>query len=225
MLQFKNSPKELMSALDKFLSNYYGDLQIESGRDLAEIAAWKIPDSLKYFYLFAEKYPAIIDLQTGLLVNNGEHVHHDELFIGELLYWKTFTVVSTKIQGEDPPVWISQSKGDESQYVEKLVCNSLSQFIATFCLEQAVLGTAHFYNFANINGGIDLNYLLSAIAQQDYQIDLLWETINFWDIVHQKTPRIEYYYLVEDAILICSNGYCATNHKNANRLIESVLLL
>jgi len=213
-----------MSALNTFLSNYYGDRQIESKRDLAEIAAWQIPNSLKYFYSFAEKYPTIVDPQSGLFVNNGKNVHHDELFIGELLSRKTFTVIHTNIEEDNPPVWISQTTKGGSQYVEELVCHSLSQFITTFCLERSLLGTAHFYNSEKINGGINLN-LLSAIAQQDYQVDLLWETINFWDIVHHKTPRMNYYYSVEDAILICSNGCCATNHQNANRLLKSILAL
>ena len=62
MLEFKDNPQELMSALDRFLSNYYGELQKKFQRDLKEISDWKIPSSLKYFYGFAEKYPGIIDL-------------------------------------------------------------------------------------------------------------------------------------------------------------------
>ena len=140
------------------------------------------------------------------------------------LYWRTFTVISTLVAGEEPPVWSSQSKEYEEQYTNKLVCNSLSQFIATFSLERRVFESVYCYNFAKIKDGIKLSDLLSTIARQDYRVDLLWETINFWDIVHDKTPRTQSFYTVEDAILICSNGLCGTNYKNANRLLASILL-
>ena len=225
MLKFKDNPQKLMAALNRFLSNYYGKLQKKKQRDPKEISAWKIPNFLKYFYSFAEKYSSIVDPQSGLLINKGDNVHHKRLFIGEFLYWRTFTTISTQVAGDDPPVWISQSKEYESQYVDKLVCNSLSQFITTFCLEQTVFESVYCYNFAQIKAEIKLSDLLSAIARQDYQIDLLWETINFWDIVHDKTLRTQSFYSVEDAILICSNDLCGTNYKNANRLLASILPL
>lgn len=50
MLEFKDNPQELMLALDRFLSIYYGDRQVKFKPNLEEIAASRIPETLKYFY-------------------------------------------------------------------------------------------------------------------------------------------------------------------------------
>jgi|GEM_PF-5175269 len=60
MLQFKDNPKALMLALEQFLSDYYGDRQVRSERDLAELATWKIPDSLLIIKIPTGCYPQLL---------------------------------------------------------------------------------------------------------------------------------------------------------------------
>ena len=77
---------------------------------------------------------------------------------------------------------------------ERFVCNSLSQFLTTFSLRKALFCTEYFYNFAKIGTGIELDNLLSAIKKQGYEVYLLWEIDNYWDIVYKKTPRLDFFY-------------------------------
>ena len=56
MLEFKDNPRELMQALDRFLSVYFGDCQVENQLALDEIASWNIPEPLKDLYSFIGKY-------------------------------------------------------------------------------------------------------------------------------------------------------------------------
>ncbi len=224
MLQFKDDPKELMLALDRFLSIYYGDRQVESKRKFAEIAAWQIPDSLKYFYSFAKKYPGIIDFQDGLFLNQGQDTNGGKFYIYRSLYRRYFTQCYTTINGTDPPVWIEQLI-EYKKLTSKLVGDSLSQFLVTISLKQVLFSTEYIYNFIKIDRGVNLNDLLSAIKEQDCNVSLLWRSNHFWNVFFNRMPRTIYFYSVEDAILICSNGFCATNYKNADRLLSSILLV
>ena len=52
MLKYKDNPRELMQALDRFLSVYFSDRQVEYKRELDRIAAWNIPQPLKDIYSF-----------------------------------------------------------------------------------------------------------------------------------------------------------------------------
>lgn len=107
MLQHKDDPQSLMLALDRFLSDYYGDRQLKYKPNLQEIAARRIPESLKYFYSFVEKYPGkhgILDTQDGLIFNSGEYVYKGKLpIVNE--YTGCWQCV-TETEGIDPPVWI-----------------------------------------------------------------------------------------------------------------------
>ena len=224
MLQFKDDPKELMLALDRFLSIYYGDCQVEFKPNLQEIAAWQIPDSLKYFYSFAEKYPGINDFQDGLFLNRGQDTDRGKLCIYRSLYRNYFTVCYTTVNGTDPPVWIEQLIEYE-KLTSKLVCDSLSQFLVTTSLQQVLFSSKYFYDFIKIDRDINLNNLLSAIKEQKYKVSLLWQSNHFWNFFLNRMPRTISFYSVVDAILICSNGFCATNYKNADRLLSSILLV
>ena len=84
MLQHKDDPQALMLALDRFLSDYYGDRQLKYKPNIREIAARRIPESLKYFYSFVEKYPGkhgILTTQDGLYLNSGKGIFKNKLLI------------------------------------------------------------------------------------------------------------------------------------------------
>ena len=236
MLQFKDDPKELMLALDRFLSIYYGDRQVEFKPNLQEIAARRIPTSLKHFYSFAEKYPGehgTLTTQDGLYLQKGESTYKNKLLIvGENQgCWSC----GTEIDGEDPPVWVEDGDYGQEKFgfaTWRLVCNSLSQFLVTFSLQEALFASEYLGNTStcrSMNPKANLEKLLSALEKQGYEVNLLWQGKYAWDVIfeeeYNKIIPLNYFYSVEDAILIWNNGWYGTNYKNADRLLSSIELV
>ena len=232
MLQFKDDPKELMLALDRFLSIYYGDRQVEFEPNLREIAARRIPTSLKYFYSFVEKYPGkrgALTTQDVLYLQRDKCTHKNKLLIvGEN---QGCWCCGTEIDGENPPVWVEDDDYGKEKFgfaTWRLVCNSLSQFLVTFSLQETLFASKYIKYIGNFNQKANLEKLLSALERQGYEVNLLWQGKYAWDVIHKeeyKTTSFNYFYSVEDAILIWNNGWYGTNYKNADRLLSSIELV
>lgn len=109
----------------------------------------------------------------------------------------------------------------------RLVCNSLSQFLVTFSLQEALFASKYMRICQSINSEANLEKLLFAFEKQGYEVNLLWQGKYAWDVIHEKEYKttLNYFYAVEDTILIWNNNWCGTNYKNADRLLSSIELV
>lgn len=214
-----------MQALDRFLSVYFGDRQIEYKPDLNKIASYNIPQPLKDIYSFIGKYSnrqGTFGQQDTLTISSrhNTYTHKGELAI---VYeyagvWTCFT----ETQGEDPPVWIKERRWYDGYPQRRFVHDSLSQFLVAFCLQEAFIDSKYSQQIGNCSAKIKSEEILTAIEQEGYDVSLLWQGYYMSNAVWDKKPSISHsYYVVEDAILIWGSS-CATNYKNANRLITSI---
>jgi len=230
MLEFKDSPRELMQALDRFLSVYYGDRQVEYKPDLDEIASWNIPQTLKDLYSFVGKYPGehgILSTQDSLYVNSGRYKKYG----GKIIIvsesngcWECYT----DTEGKDPPVWTMDYGWKEDSPKWKLVNNSLSQFLVTFCLIEASLASK--YNRGATNNWSSCNKkpdkILADINERGHDAYLLWQGDCFENVIYDDEYRKnkiyapDSFYSIEDAILIYWG--CTTNYQNADRFLSSI---
>lgn len=134
MLEFKDNPQKLMMELDRFLSTFYGDRKIQYNPDLNKIAARKMPQPLKDLYSFVGKYPG----KHGILHTQDTLFFYPGIFKGKLcIVGENQGVWScgTEVEGDDPPVYLinwTTEKKDDADW--RCVCNSLSEFLITFCL-------------------------------------------------------------------------------------------
>ena len=223
MLEFKNDPKKLMMELDRFLSIYYGDRQVEYKPNLNEIAVQKIPQPLKDLYSFVGKYPG----------KHGTLHTQDTLFFYPGIFKEKLCIVGenqgvwscgTEVEGDDPPVylinWTTEKKNDANW---EYVCGSLSEFLVSFCLREAFFASTYRSVF---KGRIENT--VSNIRKQDYEVILLWQG-KYSQIKDYVVPQIDSFYLIEDSILLWdmwNSCWWGTNYKNADRamnLIQSEL--
>ena len=216
MLEFKDNPRELMQALDRFLSVYFGDRQVENQLDLDEIASWNIPQTLKDVYSFIGKYlnkDGTFGKQDTLIINSGK----GKTYGGKIVIvgqnqgcWNCFT----ETEGKDPSVWTEDYGWKDDSLKWKLVDNSLSQFLTTFCMQEAIFISKYCYsgNFKTV---------IPILKLQGYEVST-WQGKYVWEDYFNDREGIYYFHLIEDAILISSDGWCGTNYKNANRLLTSL---
>ncbi|VEP14310.1 hypothetical protein H1P_2620001 [Hyella patelloides LEGE 07179] len=211
-LNTKNNPRELMESLDLFLSSFFGERQVEYKPNLEALAARKIPLPLKYLYSFIGKYPGehgdYLYTQDSLLnISTDEVILGKRPFLGENQgVWHC----ATEVEGNDPPVWIDPDRDTAWEYV----CDSLAEFLVTYCLREAVVGSLYHLHLGN-----NIEEIISTVKQKDLEITLLWQGIYACDINWQQRYALNSFYLVEDSILIW-NGWCGTNYKNAERLFS-----
>ena len=226
MLEFKDNPRELMQALARFLSVYYGDRQIEYKLDLDKIASYNIPQPLKDIYSFIGKYSnrqGTFGQQDSLTISSRHNTYTHK---GKLAIVHEYTGVwtfFTETEGEDPRVWTEERRWYDGYPERKLIHNSLSQFLVAFCLQEAYIASKYRQQIGDCSAKIKSEEILTAIEQEGYDVSLLWSGYYISNAVWDKTqpPILHSYYVVEDAILIwgCS---CATNYKNADRLITLI---
>lgn len=217
MLKFKDSPHELMQALERFLSVYFGDRQVENQIDTDEIAGWNIPQPLKDLYSFVGKYPGkqgILSSQDVLYINSGQ----GKTYGGKIIVvgenngcWSCFT----DTEGEDPPVWTENYGWKDDSPKWKLVNDSLSQFLITFCLQEAIFASKYLYRG-------NFKVLVPTLKLQGYEVTT-WQGRYLWEGYFEDREGITDFHMIEDAVLISSDGWCGTNYKNANRLLTSLV--
>ena len=107
-----------------------------------------------------------------------------------------------------------------------MVCNSLSQFLVTFSLREAFFASKYVSTFDSRISKVNLDNLVSAFSEQGYEVRLLWQGKYATDVIFEeeyKICRSNYFYSVEDTILIWNNNGCSSNYKNADKLLSSIM--
>lgn len=220
MLEFKDDPQKLIVALEEFLSVYYADRQLEYQRELDEILSGNIPKPLKYLYPFIEKYfgkHGNLCKQDSLRINSVKKTYGGKtLIVSENSgCWHCFT----ETEGEDPPVWTEDYGWKDDFPKWKLVNNSLSQFLVTFCLREALFNSVYSYRIKK-----KMKNVLSEFKKQKYETVLLWQG-KYFPVEDYVMPQTDYFYLIEDSILVWdmwNSSWCGTNYKNADRLLSLI---
>ncbi len=142
MFDNRNDPKHLLDSLHRFMQQWYRGEKPWYGIAREKLDAAQLPEPLWHLYSFAGDWPGNNFLLTAFGYRN--YLIAFELLTtvrGKLL----FAIESdggphfgTDFSGQDPSVWISQSDGPW-----ELLCESLAQFIVTFCLREAAHGGRH----------------------------------------------------------------------------------
>ena len=219
MLEFKNNPQQLMSALDDFLTLFWGEHKIQIPPESAIEISDKLPISLQLLYSFICQYPSprngrLFNIQDGLYINNDAvRCKGKFLIVGENQgVWSCGTdLVKDKV---DPPVWLlGNEEGDSWEFV----CDSLSQFIVTFILRETFFGCRYEHPVQ-----------LEQLANLGLEVTTLWSGTYAGNTYNRKySPNakewIDKFYLVEDSFLVWNlRSSCGTNYKNASKLLDSL---
>lgn len=149
------SASDRMDALCEFIEFWLGGRVGEYGELVNEVNLFSLPMPLRRLYEFAGRWPgfdkrreskwtvAAFSTQDSLRTLNQLEISDDNRvkFIDEN---QGCWVCSTLVNEEDPPVWCSGDFSDDDGKPlqgEKKVCDSLSQFLVTFVLQEITLGS------------------------------------------------------------------------------------
>ena len=146
------TPQDRMDELERFLSFWLGPRKPEYGEPDAALASRPLPYPLRRLYQFAGRWPsrhdvhrrynanlfcvqdALRDFSRLQLTDDGKLVFIDE----NQGVWTNATLPD----GDDPPVWVEDVLKQYGTDRWGLVTDSLSRFLVSFCLQEALLGSA-----------------------------------------------------------------------------------
>jgi len=146
--QSKNLAGERLEEMEKFMAFWLGPREPEFGEPGAALAAVRLPGPLRRFYAFAGRWPAneVHPHARGAFRNQDRLASVSTLEQsddGKLVFvvenqgnW----VCATLLEGEDPPVWVSNPEETSATGRWSLVTDSLSRFLAVFVLRECIFG-------------------------------------------------------------------------------------
>ena len=149
------TPGARIHALCEFIEFWLGPRRPSYGESARALAERPLPMPLKRLYEFAGRWP-VWDRQEPIEYTVPALSHQDSLVaLHRLKYEADGKVVflyenqavwdcRTLATGEDPPVWCYGDQMDEQENWfrgERLVCELLSHFLATFVLQELTLGS------------------------------------------------------------------------------------
>lgn len=146
----RNNPTQLMAVLESFTRWWFfaphGD---DTGVSPERLAQLSIPTPLKQLYSFAGEWPggaweSIFSHQDSLAPFECLQERDGKLVFG----WENqgVWVMATEMTGDDPPVYIAV---DDEPF--RPFCDSLSQFLVTFCLHESVFGAPSLSSVENLS--------------------------------------------------------------------------
>ncbi len=135
----KNDSQQLMRVLERFTRWwFFAPHGEDTGVSPERLQQVNIPTPLKRLYSFAGEWPggtweSIFSHQDHLAPFEFLQEKNGKLVFG----WENqgAWLMATELSGEDPPVFIAVDDGPFQPF-----CESLSQFLVTFCLHESVFG-------------------------------------------------------------------------------------
>lgn len=191
----RNDPDKLLEVLERFTKWwFFPPHSEETGVSEERLSLVSVPTPLRKLYSFAGewpggKYESIFSHQDHLLPFECLEVRDGKLVFAfeNQGNW----IVGTETDGDDPPVYVS----DDGEPF-KLLCNSLAQFLVTFCLHEALSGAAC------LSGVDDVDALNAKHGKVPIPLWLDGPYVSVTD----EPGRISYHLV--DGCILQSDGWC-----------------
>ena len=191
----RNNPEKLLEILEQFTKWWFFPPHNEElGVSPERLSLVSLPTPLRTLYSFAGEWPGgtyetIFSHQNHLLPFECLEVRDGKLVFA--FENQGTWLVGTETEGDDPPVYLS----DDGQPF-KLLCDSLAQFLVTFCLYEALYGAVC------LSGVDDINELNSEHGKLPIPLWLDGPYVSITD-----KPRHVSFFLVDGCILQ-TEGWC-----------------
>lgn len=203
MFDKRDDPEYLHTCVETITRQWFGHRCPWYGISEEKLAATRLPKPLRRLYSFAGEWP------TG---NNWESIYayQDMLLPFETLFSREGKVVfvsenqgvwqaGTLPYGDDPPVWFRVNKQDEPW---RKLCDSLTEFLITFCLHEIVFGARHV---------TCADKILDRFDQIECHISPLWIDGPYVSMVDDIAPTSISFHLVDGQYLVMNNSWCGTS--------------
>jgi hypothetical protein len=213
MFDDRNDPEHLLSSLQFILQQFRGPFRGWHGIAPEKLAQSALPGPLRRLYSFAGNCPG--DNPWASAFSNQDNLCPFELirFENERLVfaWENQGVwcCGTLAEGKDPPVWV---RFDEPAWIP--LCDSLAQFLVTFCLQELVFGSSFLGHMENV----------SAVCERHGKsVMALWLNGPFPSPFNDGPVRQRSFHLVDGRTLIMDNHWCGTNDEELARELPELL--
>jgi hypothetical protein len=221
--QSASSPESLMDELEKFIEFWLGPRRPEYGEPESSLEKFPLPYPLRRLYAFAGRWPPVHEYYLD--EPNVFSVQDSLRSFTSLKRWEDGKIdflvenqgcwtCATLPDGEDPPVWAEGDLGDvgagngvnDGTVKRRLVSESLSRFLVTFCLQELLFGSK-----LCISDDALTNYLESSKESAA----LLWSNGPY---VYSEEE--DNYFLLNDAVLVRQMADGAIFGANSNEGIR-----
>ena len=200
MFDRRDDPAYLRSCLETMVDKWCGHRLPWFGIDADKLAETRLPEPLHWLYSYAGEWPSA-NWWESLFANQDILLPFESLQMedGKLVFvWECQGVwwVGTLPEGDDPPVWVR----DEDHPWQKL-CDSLTEFLVTFCLHEIVFGLPHRTTSENI---------LDRFDREDCHISPLWLNGPYVGDCRGEVCDPTSFHIVDAQFLVMDNYWCAT---------------
>ena len=201
----RDNPQELLNILERFTWRWFESPHEHNGVSEERLAQVPLPDPLRRLYGFAGEWPggifeSVFSHQDHLVPFECLHIKSDKLVfvIENQNVWEC----ATETSGEDPPVFIAE--GDEAW---QPLCDSLSQFLVSFCLHECVFGGGslccldNYHDVVKSTGKLPIPLWIDGPYASSYE-----------------EGRQVSFHMIEGHILVMNESWCATSSKGAEEM-------
>jgi hypothetical protein len=205
MFDARDDPDLLLASLEEFVTWWHGTRLPWYGIAEGKLDQAQLPIPLRRMYAFAGEWPG------GKLQNVFSHQDvlspFEWLSIrdGKLVFvWENQGVWErgTDVEGPDPPVWVRVDEGPWEP-----LCDSLAQFLVTFCLHEAVYGCEY------LATGDDIIGLMRARGKH---VSPLWLNGPYVDMVGDNRFAALSFYVVDGRMLAIEGRWLGARHEEAS---------
>lgn len=194
---------DLRSSVERITYQWFGFRGPWHGIADEKLVETELPTPLRWLYGFAGEWPSdnnwqsIFAYQDVLLPFEVLFSHDSKLvFVAENQdVWHAGTLS----RGDDPPVWV---RTNERNATWRTLCDSLTQFLVTFCLHEIVFGSRY---------RAHADHILDRFDKMGCHISPLWLNGPYVNMLDGDACRPISFHLVDGRYLVMDNSWCGTS--------------
>ncbi|MBM4076718.1 MAG: hypothetical protein FJ267_13900 [Planctomycetes bacterium] len=196
----------LRACLETFASHWIGHRQPWYGIADEKLATTRLPKPLQWLYGFAGEWPSgnywesVFAYQDRLLPFEALFTRDEKLvFVSEN---QGVWIVGTLPEGNDPPVWVRMNEESETWH---LLCDSLMEFLVSFCLHEIVFAAPYVGHLENV---------LDHFSDRGCHISPLWLNGSYVGMDESIQRRSISFHIVDGTYLVMDNDTVGTRIAN-----------
>ncbi len=206
MFDRRHDRHDLRTSIERMTELWFGHRGPWHGIAADKLAATRLPAPLRWLYGFAGEWPSN-NAWESVFAYQDLLLPFETLFMddGKLVFVSEnqgVWLVGTLPDGDDPPVWVRENEPESPWYK---LCDSLTEFLVTFCLHEIVFGARYRAHGKN---------LLDRFRSHGCHISPMWldgPYVGHGQTFEDCVDHTISFHMVDGKLLVMDDGWCGTS--------------